>query len=67
MIFKKKISIKKDGVSVDGEYYIDKGLITVEGFYKDNYFKKTTQLGGHASIPENLARLMLSEVIKSEI
>ena len=42
-----------------GTYTIDAGMITV--YYGDK--KKTTQLGGSASAPDALAKIMLREMV----
>ena len=56
--------VEVDGVTHHGHYSVESGLITVRN--ADWTWKETTQLGGHAQYPEALAKLMLSQAIRSK-
>ena len=43
-----------------GNYYIEHGCVTVQY----DIMEKSTQLGGHAQQPEQLAKLLLSEMVR---
>jgi hypothetical protein len=53
------IEIKRDSKTYSGSYRIDGDLITVSYLGRT----QTTQLGGSASAPEGLARIMLGELV----
>lgn len=53
------VQITKGGKTYNGSYTTAKGMITVSYLGRT----KTTQLGGSAAAPENLARIMLRELV----
>ena len=54
------VRIDHEGKTYTGSYTVEGGMITVS--YGD--LRKTTQLGGSASHPTSLARLLLWEMVK---
>ncbi len=55
-----EISIERDGKVFVGHYVAVKGMITVQW----NGVERTTQLGGSASQPASLARIILGELVR---
>jgi hypothetical protein len=54
------VNLARDGVAYVGDYFVERGLITVS---LRGGGSKTTQVGGSASVPDGLARLMLGDLI----
>ena len=53
------VSVTIDGKEHKGSYYVEGGCVTAR--YGDQ--RKTTQLGGHVTYPEGLARQLLREMV----
>ena len=54
------VTSELNGVEIKGSYELDGKIITV--FYRDQ--SEATQLGGSASSPETLARIILEQLIR---
>jgi hypothetical protein len=54
------VTTERDGATYHGAWSVKKGMITVTLIRGGS---KSTQLGGSASTPESLARIMLGELI----
>ena len=56
------VQIEFDEKTYTGSYAVDRKMITVSYGWRT----KTTQLGGSASAPDSLARIMLAEMVREE-
>lgn len=54
------VTITHLGKEYRGSYYVEHGCVTVQY----DLAEKSTQLGGHAHYPEQLAMLLLSEMVR---